>query len=58
MQPGNRVVLTCVGGRDSFAVFEAAKDDAAAVLFVGELRKKYKVWRYGSTVVYGADDFG
>lgn len=47
-----------MGGRDSFAVFEAAKDDAAAVLFVGELRKKYKVWRYGSTVVYGADDFG
>lgn len=36
MQSGNRVVLTCVGGRDSYAVFEAAKDDAAAVLYVGE----------------------
>lgn len=37
MQPGNRVVLTCVGGKDSYAVFEAAKDDTAAVLFVGKL---------------------
>lgn len=36
MQQGNRVVLRCVGGKDSYAVFEAAKDDAAAVLFVGE----------------------
>lgn len=30
------MVLTCVGGKDSYAVFEAAKDDAAAVLFVGK----------------------
>lgn len=37
MQPGHRVVLTCVGGKDSYAVFEATNDDAAAVLFVGEL---------------------
>lgn len=36
MQPDNRVVLTCVGGRDSYAVFEAANEDAAAVLYVGE----------------------
>ncbi|CAM9282219.1 unnamed protein product [Ascophyllum nodosum] len=34
-QEGNRVVLTCVGGRDSYAVFEAVNHDAAAVLFVG-----------------------
>lgn len=38
MQPGNRVVLMCVGGKDSYAVFEAANDDAAAVLYVGEKR--------------------
>lgn len=37
MQAGNRVVLTCVGGKDSYAVFEAANEDAAAVLYVGEL---------------------
>lgn len=36
LEEGNRVVLTCVGGRDSYAVFEAAKDDAAAVLYAGE----------------------
>ena len=36
MQSGNRVVLTCVGGRDSYAVFEAANTDAGAVLYVGE----------------------
>ncbi|CAN0195944.1 unnamed protein product, partial [Hapterophycus canaliculatus] len=36
MQSGNRVVLLCVGGKDSYAVFEAANDDAAAVLFVGK----------------------
>eukprot|EP00903_Cladosiphon_okamuranus_P011675 g10981.t1 len=35
MQPGNRVVLKCVGGKDSYAMFEAANDDAAAVLYVG-----------------------
>ncbi|CBN79087.1 hypothetical protein Esi_0176_0038 [Ectocarpus siliculosus] len=35
MQPGKRVVLMCVGGKDSYAVFEAANDDAAAVLYVG-----------------------
>ncbi|CAM9753842.1 unnamed protein product [Pylaiella littoralis] len=35
MQARNRVVLLCVGGKDSYAVFEAANEDAAAVLFVG-----------------------
>lgn len=39
MQAGNRVVLLCVGGKDSYAVFEAANEDAAAVLFVGGLRE-------------------
>ena len=34
------MVLTCVGGRDSYAVFEAANDDAGAVLYVGELEIK------------------
>ena len=42
MQPDNRIVLMCVGGKDSYAVFEAANDDAAAVLFVGERGKKTK----------------
>lgn len=42
MQPGKRVVLMCVGGKDSYAVFEAANDDAAAVLYVGEgIRRNY-----------------
>lgn len=36
MQAGKRVVLMCVGGKDSYAVFEAANDDAAGVLYVGE----------------------
>lgn len=43
MEPGNRVILSCVGGKDSYAVFEAANDDAAAVLFVGELQTA--AWR-------------
>lgn len=41
MKSDNRVVLTCVGGKDSYAVFEAANDEAAAVLLVGELLKAY-----------------
>ncbi|CAM9534509.1 unnamed protein product, partial [Ectocarpus sp. 4 AP-2014] len=38
-QPGKRVVLMCVGGKDSYAVFEAANDDAAAVLYVAGLER-------------------
>ncbi|CAM9180802.1 unnamed protein product, partial [Ectocarpus sp. 8 AP-2014] len=51
MQAGKRVVLMCVGGKDSYAVFEAANDDAAAVLYVAGLERLRERTQSGADAV-------